>query len=335
MPTHYDPRNNRWRYTFNQVINGERRRHSKLLPKAWTRDQAKAFDQAETARIFGIATGHIKARVLIQTAVDVYVYHRCAELKTGDATIKELNILEPYFRDRYLDELLEVGSEYTRDAREGLCSDPDKPPKPMSPATIKTRLAYLRAACRYAQKNHGIGDRQERLEVPAIAVRNERQIYATRADMLRICRGLRNTPAEREARALVRLAFYSGMRLGEFIAMASKNKVVEGGFLLRDTKNGEDRVAPMHPRLRVLLRYLPFKFSKIWLQRLVRRGMDKAELNHMHLHDLRHGTASALVNNGVDLHIVGAILGHKDARSTKRYSHLNPQTLNSAVLRIK
>jgi site-specific recombinase XerD len=325
MPTHYDKRNNRWRYTFNQVVNGQRVRVSKLLPKAWTREEAKAFDQTESARLYGIAVGSIKARILIQSAVELYVTHRCPDLKTGRATAQELNLIEPYFRDRFLDELAEVGIEYTAAAREA----------GLAPASIKNRLSYLRAACRYAQRNHGLGDRNARHEVAMPVVRNERQVYATRAEMLSIARKCGASEAEREARALIRLAFYAGVRLGEFMDMAAKNKLLPDGFLLKDTKNNSDRIAPMHPRLRVLAKYLPFRYSRVWLQRLVRRAMDGAGFKHMHLHDLRHSTASALINNGVDLYVVGAVLGHKDARSTKRYAHLNPTTLNAAVLKIK
>lgn len=325
MPTHYDNRNNRWRYSFNQVVNGQRIRVSKLLPKAWSREQAKAFDQTESARLYGVATGAIKARILIQAAVDLYVDHRCPELKTGKETAQELCLVEPYFRDRFLDELGEVGNEYATAAREA----------GLKPASIKNRLSYLRAACRYAQKKHGLGDRNERLDIAMPEVKNERQVYATRAEMLRIARACGNTPAEREARALIRLAFYAGMRLGEFTAMATKNKVLQNGFFVRDPKNGSDRIAPMHPRLRVLAKYLPFQYSEVWLQRLIRRAMDKTGFKHMTLHDLRHSTASALINNGVDLYIVGKVLGHKDPRSTQRYAHLNPETLNAAVLKIK
>ncbi len=320
MPTHYDPRNNRWRYSFNQVVNGERIRVSKLLPKAWNRDQAKAFDQTETARIYGVATGVIKARILIQTAVDLYVDYRCAELKNGDGVIKELARLFAYFDGRYLDELSDVAREYIDSERERL-----------SPASIRNKLSYLRAACRYAQKEHGIGAPGDVYEIPLPAVRNERQVYVERADMLRIARKC----PDRQARALIRLAFYSGMRLGEMIDLGCGSDVLADGFLLRDTKNGSDRVAPMHPRVRVVCRFLPFKHGKVWLQRLVRAAMDSAGFPSLHFHDLRHSAASALINNNVDLHTVGAVLGHKDQRSTARYAHLSPSTLNDAIRKIR
>ena len=261
---------------------------------------------------------------MIQDAVDVYVDCRCPKLKDGEGITRELLWVEPFFRGRYLDELSDVAIEYADAERDRL-----------SPATIRNRLAYLRAACRYAQKHHGVGDKNSRHEVSTPQVRNERQVYATRAGMIQIARKCANTPAEREARALIRLAFYSGMRLGEFMEMATRNEVVADGFLLRDTKNGEDRIAPMHPKVRVLLKYLPFRFGRDWLQKLIRRAMNAAGFQHLTLHDLRHSTASAMINNGIDLYTVGAVLGHKDPRSTKRYAHLATRTLNAAILKVK
>lgn len=41
-----------------------------------------------------------------------------------------------------------------------------------------------------------------------------------------------------------------------------------------------------------------------------------------------------MINAGVDLYSVGAVLGHKDSRSTKRCSHLNIEALAGAVGRI-
>ena len=57
----------------------------------------------------------------------------------------------------------------------------------------------------------------------------------------------------------------------------------------------------------------------------------RAGYGHARLHDLRHSTASEMINAGVDLYTVGGVLGHKSAVSTKRYSHLATKTLKSAV----
>ncbi len=48
-------------------------------------------------------------------------------------------------------------------------------------------------------------------------------------------------------------------------------------------------------------------------------------------HDLRHTAGSALVSAGVDLYTAGAILGQKDARTTKRYARHDLKALREAM----
>ena len=47
--------------------------------------------------------------------------------------------------------------------------------------------------------------------------------------------------------------------------------------------------------------------------------------------DLRHSFASFLVNEGVSLYVVQALLGHANARTTQRYAHLASDTLTDAT----
>jgi integrase len=42
----------------------------------------------------------------------------------------------------------------------------------------------------------------------------------------------------------------------------------------------------------------------------------------VHIHDLRHTTASVLISAGADLYSVGQQLGHSQAQTTQRYAHL-------------
>ena len=52
---------------------------------------------------------------------------------------------------------------------------------------------------------------------------------------------------------------------------------------------------------------------------------------HLRLHDLRHSAASEMINAKVDLHTVGAGLGHKSAASTKRYALLVTDAIKTAL----
>ena len=57
----------------------------------------------------------------------------------------------------------------------------------------------------------------------------------------------------------------------------------------------------------------------------------RAGLADVRLHDLRHSFASFLVNEGVSLYVVQALLGHANARTTQRYAHLASDTLSDAT----
>jgi integrase len=64
-----------------------------------------------------------------------------------------------------------------------------------------------------------------------------------------------------------------------------------------------------------------------WQWMLVR---ERAGLGDVRLHDLRHSFASLGVGSGMGLPVIGALLGHKEARTTQRYAHLADDPLRAA-----
>lgn len=48
-------------------------------------------------------------------------------------------------------------------------------------------------------------------------------------------------------------------------------------------------------------------------------------------HDLRHSFASAMVAGGASLPVIGALLGHRDVKTTARYAHLTTDPLRNAA----
>ena len=191
---------------------------------------------------------------------------------------------------------------------------------------MRNRLACLKAAARWAWKRHGLvsADPTTRMQLPA--VRNERHVYATRGQMLAICRACDHW----QAQVAIRVAFYTGMRLGELYGVQAQG----GALLLADTKNGDRRAVPVHPKIAHLVHLLPLTAPKITVQRAWQRARAAAGLQHLHFHDLRHSAASEMVNAGVDLFTVGRVLGHRDPRSTGRYAHLTAESLAAAVAKI-
>jgi integrase len=60
----------------------------------------------------------------------------------------------------------------------------------------------------------------------------------------------------------------------------------------------------------------------------------RAGLPDVRLHDARHGHASLAAADGQPLQVIGAILGHKDVKTTSRYAHLADSPLRQAADRV-
>lgn len=316
MSISYDKRNKRWRFWFARQIAGRRERASRLLPKGWTRAQAEQYDKQETARLYALASGIERPRHLIDDAVLAYLRDRGPALKNLRSLMAELNAMLPAYTGRYVDELPAVAAQYARDMTDQV-----------SPATIRNRIAYLRAACRWAWKHAGMSehDPAERLAMPQ--VQNARQVYLTRAQAITIARA-----ANRRSRQAILTAFYSGMRLGELL----RAEVTPDGFLLADTKNGQPRLVPIHPKLvGWVRRRWPIQTSLWTVSKDFKAAARVVGLGHARFHDLRHSTASAMINAGVDLYTVGGVLGHRSTVSTKRYAHLATATLAEALRKVR
>lgn len=315
MSIRYDKRNRRYRWEFARTINGQRLRFSKLLPAGWSQAQADAYDRTECARQYAIAAGVSTDSPLIDDAVTLYVQGKTA-LKSYKKTVEQLAAIAWAYAGRRMDALPEICATIIR----------TETARGMSPATIRNRLACLKAACRYAWKTHGLtpDDPTQRMQMPV--VRNARHFYAGRLAMLRIARLARH----HQTRVAIRVAFYTGMRLGELWALRVQGKTL----VLTDTKNGDMRAVPASPRIAGCLQYLPLKINRSTLRADWVQARDAAGLSHLHFHDLRHSAASEMINGGVSLYTVGAVLGHRDARSTSRYSHLQAEQLAQAVATI-
>jgi integrase len=312
MSIRWDTRNKRWRYEFDRFLGGKRHRLSRLLPRGWSQTQADTYDRQESARLYAIASGIERRDPLIDEAVILYLKDKTG-LKSYRSTAEHLAAIAWAYTGKPMSQLPEVARTVTTTAT-------------TAPGTVRNRLACLKAAARWAWKQHGLTDSDPAARMQLPQVRNERRVYIARADMLRACRACTNW----QAQIAIRVAFYSGMRLGEMSSVDASS----GALVLLDSKNGQPRTIPAHPKIRHLLRHLPLAAPHITIQRAWQRARGLVGLDHVHLHDLRHSAASEMINAEVDLYTVGQVLGHRDSRSTARYSHLTTSTLAAAISKI-
>jgi site-specific recombinase XerD len=320
MPVYRDARLNRWRYEFDRRIAGRRVRAAKVLPAGWSRAQADAFDRTESARLYAEATGIQAPHVTIDTAVAAYLAERGPSLRGLDNLTRELAGFAWAYVGRRIEELPDVAREYAAHA----ATHEGEREKIAKPATIARRIAYLRAACRFYWRTRrlAIPDPAQGLEVPAEGAGRDR--WASRAEMLAVAARVTSF----ELRGLLRLAYYTGVRQGE-LWMAE----VQGDLLVLPsrTKSGRPRLVPVPARARGCLRYLPPTLTQHALVSAFRRARDAAKLPDLRFHDLRHGAAVAMIQNGASLYVAGQVLGHTDPRTTQRYAQVELETLRRAV----
>lgn len=305
-------------FEFDRRINKKRVRVRKHLPKNWSRSQADKFDRQESERLYGIANGVISREYTINEAVAVYLQDK-THLKSYKETAIHLAQVHWAYKNRPIDDLPDVANLIR------------KKDSHLAAATLKNRISLLRAACRWAWKKHGMAesDPAARLQLPE--VRNERHVYIELIDLYRLIRHVPN----RDVRAVMVAGFYTGMRLSEII----RSERINDALVVMDMKNGDAvKSVPMHPALQRYierhLTYWPPRCAKSTVQKWHRIARKRAKLEHVNFHDLRHSTASQLINSGADLYVVGQVLGHKDPRSTQRYSHLKHDTMKAALSKI-
>ncbi|ARQ01528.1 tyrosine-type recombinase/integrase [Pseudorhodoplanes sinuspersici] len=115
-------------------------------------------------------------------------------------------------------------------------------------------------------------------------------------------------------------------------------------LLVPISKTGRPRVIALNGRAMALLRSIPRLDDNPYIFPSPITGRpcpslhfpwtrikERAGLEGVRLHDLRHSFASFLVNEGVSLYVVQGLLGHTQPRTTQRYAHLAQNTLNNAA----
>lgn len=201
--------------------------------------------------------------------------------------------------------------------------------KDYKPATINRSLGTLKKALTLAWEREIIpvnyGEKIKRL-----TENNEREVYLNLKQVKRLA-----DSASENVRAAIWIAIYTGMRRGEIVKM---NEAEIGhktmSILSGNTKTLKRRTVPIIKPLRPWLKYLPLPIGAEGVKSGFQRARKAAGMEHVHFHDLRHSTASLLVQAGVDLHTISKILGHSTTKMTERYAHLEVDQQHAALSKV-
>jgi integrase len=147
--------------------------------------------------------------------------------------------------------------------------------------------------------------------------------------------------------AAIRLLVLTGCRKSEILGLRWHWVDFELDYLcLPDSKTGAKTIPLSAPALELLSELPRFEKNQhvfpgvkagghfVGLAKVWERIRTKANLSGVRLHDLRHSFASVGASAGDSLLLIGALLGHRDAKTTQRYAHLGNDPVKAAANRI-
>ena len=213
----------------------------------------------------------------------------------------------------------------------------------VKPATINRELASLKKAFNLARREWEWCDDNPVCRVSMEQENNTRDRWLTVEEEQRLL-----AAAIPWLRELIVFAIYTGMRMGEILALtwAGVDLFRRIATVFR-SKNGERRTIPVNTTVLDLLKgkyaarlgtidlvfhsesHTPLDGSNI--RRALTTALDNARIQDLHFHDLRHTFATRMVQAGIDLYKVQRLLGHKSPIMTQRYAHHYPESLRDGV----
>jgi len=206
----------------------------------------------------------------------------------------------------------------------------------VAPATAKREVNVLLAILNMAYED-GLLDAKP--IAPRMAKMESRKKWLTVEQEEQLCR-CASKRARKHLVPLIKLAIDTGGRRGELLGLDWKYVDLGNERLtfandpelgIR-TKNGSSRTVRVNARaIAILISLGPKESGPVFaikgkpigdIKHGFRSACEKAGLADFRFHDLRHTTASRLIQGGVSLFAVADFLGHKDVTMTKDYSHL-------------
>jgi integrase len=172
----------------------------------------------------------------------------------------------------------------------------------------------------------------------------KRRRYVTASELPRLAAAI-DADANEFATHAIWLLLLTGIRRSEILAAKWDDiNWQDRTLFVGKTKNGEPVLAPLSqaaitrlkriPRVEgnpyVICGSIPGK-PLAYLDSMWRRIRTETGLHDLRIHDLRRTVGSWLVSEGASLHLVGAILNHKDQKTTAGYAYFDTHDRQRAL----
>lgn len=163
--------------------------------------------------------------------------------------------------------------------------------------------------------------------------------------------------AEEPLKSLIIAALYTGCRQGELLQLLWAQVDLDSNIIKivgDNTKTGKGRTIPIHPFLRGILLGLPSRFQgesvfinpktlkplrqpkggSIYLRRAWREALERARIEDLRFHDLRHDFCTNAMRSGIHPKIVQELMGHSSSIMTDRYTNFSFEETQLAIAKL-
>src|SRR6266487_152797 len=247
-------------------------------------------------------------------------------------------------------ELRHLMSFLQQERGRGLANQPKDSPRRLSSESVYLEIAALRAFYRFAENERLLPvNVAENLSLPRRWKRLPKALTDREIEKL-LAPEVPETPQSLCDRAVLELAYASGLRLSELRNLRLEQLHLEAGFLNVIGKGNKERVVPVGRKaVESLNRYLeagrpklatprspanvfltkrgtPFASVTLWL-RIKRRVRRSGVARNVTPHMLRHSFATHLLEHGADLRVIQELLRHASISTTEVYTHVTGNRL--------
>ena len=277
------------------------------------------------------------------------VFEKALSANTLDAYLKDVEKLFGYLSEEGV-----RPEEVTLDALEHFTADlMDVGINPRSVARI---LSGVRSFYRFLVLEKYIeADPTLLLESPKIPARLPEVLSVEEIDKIIDSIDLSSKEGQRN-RAIIETLYSCGLRVSELCSLRLSDLYLKEGFIRVEGKGSKQRLVPISPsaiqeieyymadrnQIDIKPGYEDYLFisalrkknlSRIMVFHLVKELAEKAGVRKViSPHTFRHSFATHLLENGANLRVIQAMLGHEDIGTTEIYTHIDSTRLRSEIV---
>ena len=228
----------------------------------------------------------------------------------------------------------------------------------LSAATAARRRSSVRQFYRFALgEGWRNDDPSRRIDAPKQGRSLPKTLSRDEIEALLAAAGAADSAAGLRLVALVEMAYASGLRVSELLALKVEAVRRDPAYLIVRGKGGKERLAPLNAAAREAIKawldardaarkpntpdsawlfpshgktghLTPRRFAQLLDQAALAANIDPARVSP---HVLRHAFATHLLEGGADLRVVQTLLGHADISTTQIYTHVATDRLAQVV----